>query len=1725
MSIRRVAVIFDNKLRPDTTGGYCLRALQGLVDVEHFPPADLARVPREGFDLYLTIDDGLDYPLRPELRPSAWWAIDTHLNGDWCLNRAPGFDLVFTAQRDGAERMQDAGIDSAAWLPLACDPEIHRKYDVAKEYDVCFVGHLFAGPRADLLDLLRRRFPRHFVGERYFEEMARTYSASRVIFNRSIVNDINMRVFEALACGSLLLTNDLSENGQEDLFRDGVHLATYRSSEELLDKAAYYLKREEVREKIAAAGRTEVLNKDTYRHCMEFLLREAERGLAKVAVPVVVAPPAADPPAVIVERPGAAAAPQGEPAVAAGSGLTSIVIPVHNQLDFTRQCLESIRAHTPEAHEVIVVDNGSSDGTAEYLRSLPGVKVVQNDTNRGFPAAVNQGIREAVGRQVLLLNNDCVVTPGWLGRLLAALHREPTIGLAGPCTNRISGEQQVPARYETIEQLEAFTREWGRANDRRLVDTDRLVGFCLLIRRAAIEKIGLFDEQFGVGCFEDDDFCRRALQAGFRAVIAVDSFVHHYGSQTFRATGIDFAALMAENGQRFREKWQDRIELSACIIGRDNARTIRACLESIRPWVDEIIFVDTGSKDETPGIAEQLGACVFHFEWCDSFSAARNESLRHARGKWVFWMDTDDTVDPENGSQLRPLIRRATPDVLGYTVSVRCPERGTDGAGDYTDVTHVKLFRNLPELRFERRIHEQIIPAIRRQNGEIVGTPLFVVHSGYDTSPEGQKRKLDRDLRLLHKELEEEPEHPFTLFNLGMTYNDCKEYARAVDYLRRSIRVSGEGESHLRKAFAYLVSACSGLGQLDDAWHACADGLRMFPRDEELRFRKGVLLHQRGELREAVAAFEDVLQNRDEWHFTSVVRGITGYLTRANLALVYRDLGEPGKEEEQWRRVIAEVPGYRPGWNGLGETLVRQGRLAEAAVLARGLLHDARVRSVGLVLEARLARARGEGQKVRSNLEQAVREFPEDLVAREEWCHFLFEHGTPADAAGALAELVRCDPENASAHHNLGLKYLELGRATDAVAAMRESLRLRPDYDLTRRALSEALAAVERGPAGNPMRQHRLRVQEGAAEVCLSTRGPVDDSIVCQIWERDVYGVRELTEAPAVVVDIGAHIGAFALLARMTWPESRVIACEADPDNVRLLEQNVNGHTGLEIVPAAVLGEERTEVEFRAVLDKVWGNSGGGSCVRPEPGTQTIRAPAISVRRLWAEKGITACDLLKLDCEGCEVPLLRVLAESGQLRTVRCITGEWHTSDDRAESRERVRRELRTILAATHEVTFSPDRPGREGYFTARLAAHTSTAEPVGLIRVALLSFLFNWPSTGGGIVHTVELGQFLGRAGYAVEHFYARFPAWGIGGVESPVPFPSTPLDFDEATWNRDAIQARFRAAVDRFRPDYVILTDSWNMKPVLAEALRGYPYVLRFQAMECLCPLNNVRLLSDRSGGLHQCPRHQLATPAACVRCVQENGRFSGALHQAERALSGVGTSGYHERLVRVLAEAEAVLVVNPLHEAMLGPYSDRVRVVTAGMDPARFPVPWPDDPADRRDPKRPVLFFAGLVEERIKGFDVLHAACARLWQRRQDFELLATGDPVGGVNAFTRFVGWQSQESLPRHLRAADIVVVPTVAQEALGRTAVEAMAAARSVIASRLGGLPFTVADGATGLLCEPGDVEDLACKIERLLDDPALRHRLGEAGRRRFEEHYAWPVIIEKHYKPLLCRRS
>ncbi len=249
------------------------------------------------------------------------------------------------------------------------------------------------------------------------------------------------------------------------------------------------------------------------------------------------------------------------------SSFTSIIILALNQWAHTKRCLESIARHTVEPHEIILVDNGSTDETPQALQELasrnPRLRVISNRDNVGFAAGNNQGLSIARGSHFVLLNNDTVVTPGWLGRFLRAFEQHPDVGILGPMSNNVSGPQKVPeVDYTDDSTLAPFSEHWAATHDGQSSETNRAVGFCLVGRRAVLDRIGGLDERFGSGNFEDDDYCVRARMAGFGIRIAKDVFIHHTGSQTFKGAKIDYRQVMLRNWGLFCRKWDLPEEIS-----------------------------------------------------------------------------------------------------------------------------------------------------------------------------------------------------------------------------------------------------------------------------------------------------------------------------------------------------------------------------------------------------------------------------------------------------------------------------------------------------------------------------------------------------------------------------------------------------------------------------------------------------------------------------------------------------------------------------------------------------------------------------------------------------------------------------------------------------------------------------------------------------------------------------------------------------------------------------------------------------------------------------------------------------------------------------------------------------------------------------------------------------------------------------------------------------------
>lgn len=236
----------------------------------------------------------------------------------------------------------------------------------------------------------------------------------------------------------------------------------------------------------------------------------------------------------------------------------SIVLISYNQYDFTKKCLSSILQYSNSSYEIILVDNNSGDDTVRNIKKdFPEVRLIENNQNIGFPKAVNQAIQNTIGDYILLLNNDTIVTQGWLERLIEVAESDNSIGIVGPISNEVSGVQKdIEANYKTIDEMHLYATSVREKNKNKIIQFPRVAFLCTLIKKEVIDKIGGLDERFSPGNFEDDDFCLRAQLAGYKTVIAHDVFIHHYGSKSFKADGEKkYIERLKTNHKIFVDKW------------------------------------------------------------------------------------------------------------------------------------------------------------------------------------------------------------------------------------------------------------------------------------------------------------------------------------------------------------------------------------------------------------------------------------------------------------------------------------------------------------------------------------------------------------------------------------------------------------------------------------------------------------------------------------------------------------------------------------------------------------------------------------------------------------------------------------------------------------------------------------------------------------------------------------------------------------------------------------------------------------------------------------------------------------------------------------------------------------------------------------------------------------------------------------------------------------------
>jgi len=253
-------------------------------------------------------------------------------------------------------------------------------------------------------------------------------------------------------------------------------------------------------------------------------------------------------------------------------------------------------------------------------------------------------------------------------------------------------------------------------------------------------------------------------------------------------------------------------QLSLCMIVKNEEKNLSSCLESVKDIVDEMIILDTGSDDNTVRIAEEYGAEVHHFKWCDDFSRARNESIKYAKGKWILWMDADERLNSNSKDELRSILETSHRP-LGVNVTIKNISRNQIRYGNA-----YRMFSNYFGIQFRNIVHEQISYSLKEMKAEILDSNIIIDHFGYDADKFDQEEKRKRNLPLLHRMIEDSPKDFFPQFLLGQHYSGEKNNQdKAIYHLTNFLNLNSGETQLIASAYTTLADIYLSKNDLDNA--------------------------------------------------------------------------------------------------------------------------------------------------------------------------------------------------------------------------------------------------------------------------------------------------------------------------------------------------------------------------------------------------------------------------------------------------------------------------------------------------------------------------------------------------------------------------------------------------------------------------------------------------------------------------------------------------------------------------------------------------------------------------------------------------------------------------------------------------------------------------------------------------------------------------------------------
>ncbi|RLA82098.1 MAG: hypothetical protein DRG36_00120 [Deltaproteobacteria bacterium] len=448
------------------------------------------------------------------------------------------------------------------------------------------------------------------------------------------------------------------------------------------------------------------------------------------------------------------------------------------------------------------------------------------------------------------------------------------------------------------------------------------------------------------------------------------------------------------------------MRLSLCMIVRDEERDLPLCLESVQGLVDEIIVVDTGSEDRTPQVAREFGAKVYPFRWINDFAAARNESLRHATGDYILWLDADDVIPEEERERFLEWKKDLPERPTAYKFVLESPKEGGDFLNEFC--YQLRVFPRLPGVRFIRRIHESVVESLQALKVPIVDYDLRILHRGYSRKEE-MERKGRRNLKMLLTALAEDPTDSAVLWHLSMTYNLLGDKERSAHYAELLLKdPTWQRERVWRTAVVcHLGSLYRDLGRREEAERLLQEAIENDPSSPLPLFFLAHLYLKEGDHMRAFKVLKGLREKEIEVSPVPLPPRAIRFYTHLWLGSCYEAMGDRERAAEEYSLASEINPRWEDKGAEIGEFYLRRGDWERALP---SLEKAARAGSTDPSLWSNLGvayRRKGEAEKAEEAYRHALALDPSHFNAISNLAHLLLEEGRVEEAEPFFEEALK----------------------------------------------------------------------------------------------------------------------------------------------------------------------------------------------------------------------------------------------------------------------------------------------------------------------------------------------------------------------------------------------------------------------------------------------------------------------------------------------------------------------------------------------------------------------------------------------------------------------------------------------------------------------------------------------------------------------------------------------